>query len=454
MGRLSMVAESVGGQLFGADRSFDSISTDTRALSAGQLFFALRGENFNAGEFIDQAARLGAAGAVVEQRADCEISQVQVDDARLALGRLARSWRRKFDLPVIGVTGSNGKTTVRAMIAAILQADQADASAVLATQGNLNNEIGLPLTVLRLRASHRCAVFEMGASHAGEIAYLADIAAPTVAIVTNAGPAHLEGFGSVAGVARAKGELYAALGDDGIAVINADDDFRDTWLALCGRRRVLTFGLQSSADYSAADITRRDGGEGLEFTLVGPGLSLSIQLPMVGQHNLLNALGAAAASLAAGVKPQSVQAGLATVQNVGGRLRRVTCASGATLYDDSYNANPASVKAAMEFLAGQPGETWLLFGDMGELGADAEALHAEVGHQARALGIQRLLATGPLSQASVAAFGSGARHFQDADALYAQAVEQLHPGVVMLVKASRFMALDQLVARLAESGEG
>ncbi len=257
MGRLSMVAESVGGRLFGDDQSFDSVSTDTRALSAGQLFFALRGENFNAGEFVDQAARLGAAGAVVEQRADCDISQVEVVDTRLALGRLARSWRRKFDLPVVGVTGSNGKTTVRAMIAAILQADQSDASAVLATQGNLNNDIGLPLTVLRLRESHRCAVFEMGANHAGEIAYLADIAAPSVAIVTNAGPAHLEGFGSIAGVARAKGELYTSLADDGIAVINADDDYRDTWLALSDQRRVLTFGLQPSADYSATDITRR-----------------------------------------------------------------------------------------------------------------------------------------------------------------------------------------------------
>jgi UDP-N-acetylmuramoyl-tripeptide--D-alanyl-D-alanine ligase len=451
MGRLSMVAESVGGELVGADQPFDSVSSDTRGLQPGQLFFALRGERFDASRFVDEAERLGAAGAVVESLVDTELPQIVTGDTRAALGRFARSWRRRFELPVIGVTGSNGKTTVRSMIAAILRAQWPDPHEVLATEGNLNNEIGLPLTVLRLRDSHRSAVFEMGANHVGEIAYLADIGAPTVGLVNNAGPAHLEGFGGMDGVARGKGEMFSALPDDGIAIVNFDDKYRDFWLGLCGDRRVLGFGLREDADYRAQAIDET-GQDSLAFTLIGPDLELPIRLPMAGGHNLRNALAAAAATSAAGVSPQAVQEGLASTANVGGRLKRAESSVGAVIYDDSYNANPASVRAGMEFLAAQPATTWLVFGDMGELGLDELALHARVGEDARALGIDRLFATGDLSKAAVEAFGAGASHYPDREALADALQAELEAGTVVLVKASRFMGLERVVARLVNGG--
>mgnify|MGYP001822843086 CR=1 FL=1 len=453
MGRLSMVADSVGGELVGADRPFDSVSTDTRSLRPGQLFFALRGERFDASRFIDEAERLGAAGAVVESLADSGLPQVLIGDTRTALGRFARSWRRGFELPVIGVTGSNGKTTVRSMIAAILRAEWSGSEQVLATEGNLNNEIGLPLTVLRLRDTHRSAVFEMGANHVGEIAYLADIGAPTIGVVTNAGPAHLEGFGGLDGVARGKGEMFSALPDDGVAVVNFDDRYRDFWLGLCGERRVLGFGLGEEADYRAEDVDEA-AGDDLEFTLAGPGLRLPIRLPMAGRHNLRNALAAAAATIAAGASAAAVQQGLAAMANVGGRLKRVESPCGAVVYDDIYKANPASVRAGLEFLDSQPWPTWFVFGDMGELGAEEQTLHAQVGRDARELGIDRLFATGELSVAAVDAFGDGASHYPDREALSRALQSELEAGVVVLVKASRFMGLDRVVARLASGGEG
>ncbi|MGI9330316.1 MAG: UDP-N-acetylmuramoyl-tripeptide--D-alanyl-D-alanine ligase, partial [Gammaproteobacteria bacterium] len=254
MGTLGMVAESVHGVLHGPDREFDAVSTDTRALNGGELFVALRGPNFDAADFIAQAERLGAAGALVERRTECALAQVQVVDTRLALGDLARFWRSRFVLPVIGITGSNGKTTVKEMCAAIMRAHCGDDAAVLATRGNLNNDIGLPLMVLELRDSHRAAVLEMGASAAGEIDYLAKIAAPHIGILTNAGPAHLEGFGSIAGVARAKGELFDALADDGIAIVNHDDVHYSAWRERCGHRRVISFGLHPDTDVRAEAI--------------------------------------------------------------------------------------------------------------------------------------------------------------------------------------------------------
>ena len=265
MGTLTMVAESVHGTLVGTDRSFDSVSTDTRTLEPGQLFFALQGEQFDAARFVADADRLGAAGAVVEHHQDCELAQIEVADSRRALGLLAKSWRAGFDIPVIAVTGSNGKTTVKEMIACILTADSGDASAQLVTSGNLNNDIGLPLTVLRLRDPHRLAVLEMGASHPGEIAYLADIAAPSIGIVTNAGAAHLEGFGSREAVAATKGELFESLSAGGVAIINRDDPFFETWRLLAGETPVQSFGLDDAADYRAGNIREDFAGEHCEI---------------------------------------------------------------------------------------------------------------------------------------------------------------------------------------------
>ena len=456
MGTLTMLAESVHGVLIGADRPFEAVSTDTRSLSEGDLFFALRGERFDASQFIDEAARRGAAGAVVEHRQSSELPQVEVTDSRRALGDFARSWRAGFQLPVIGVTGSNGKTTVKELIAAILRADTSRPEDVLATTGNLNNEIGLPLMVLRLRAAHRRAVFEMGASHAGEIDYLAGIAAPTVAVVTNAAAAHLEGFGSLDRVARAKAELFAALPADGIAVVNRDDAYFDDWLGVIGNRPSLSFGLDPRADFHATALVQenRSGHMCWAFELHAQGEQIPVRLPMAGRHNVVNTLAAAAAAVAAGASLESVQRGLTGADNVPGRLRRLCSPAGAVIYDDSYNANPASVRAAIDFLAQQPGETWLVFGDMAELGADSERLHREVGEAAAAAGIDRFVGVGASGAVAAHAFGPAAQQFSDADAAADALRGQAGSGVVALVKGSRCMGLETVVDALTGQSRG
>lgn len=450
MGTLSMVAESVHGVLHGHDRQFAAVSTDTRSLHADDLFIALRGPNFDAADFVADAERQGAAGALVERQVDASLPQVVVPDTRHALAELACAWRRRFDLPVIGVTGSNGKTTVKDMSAAILRAHAGSDDAVLATRGNLNNEIGLPLMVLELRVSHQAAVFEMGASGPGEIASLAAIAQPTVGIVTNAGPAHLEGFGSLEGVARTKGEMFAALSQDGTAILNRDDPFYEAWLGRCPGCRTLSFGLGPHADVRATDI--QANGAGLQFTLHLPDAHFPVRLGMPGRHNVRNALAAAAATLAAGVERGAVQAGLAAAVPPGGRLRRLELGTGAVVYDDTYNANPASLGAAIEFLAGQPGEKWLVLGDMKELGAGSRDMHADCGSAAQAAGIDRLFCVGQDARAAADAFGKAGRWFESRDQLIAALTAELTRGVTMLVKGSRSMGMEHVVAALADTG--
>ena len=453
MGTLAMVADSVQGVLHGEDRRFAAVSTDTRSLRADELFIALRGPHFDAADFIADAERQGAAGAVVERQVDSRLPQVIVPDTRAALANLARAWRDRFNVPVIGVTGSNGKTTVKELCAAILRADTGADDAVLATRGNLNNDIGLPLMVLELRPSHRYAVFEMGASGLGEIAPLAGIARPTVGKDTNAGPAHLEGFGSVEGVARTKGEMFAALPQDGTAIINRDDDFYDEWLARCAGCRTLSFGLAPHADVRATDI--RANGNTLDFTLHLPGTHFPVHLAMAGQHNVCNALAAAAATLAAGVERGAVQQGLAAATQVSGRLRRLESPTGAVVYDDSYNANPASLMAAIEFLAAQPGKNWLVLGDMKELGPDSKALHAQCGKAARKAGLAGLFCVGEEARAAAEAFGSGSACFDTREALIAAVRDELAHGVAVLVKGSRSMGMEKVAAALAGTdGEG
>lgn len=453
MATLGMVAESVRGVLHGADRAFDAVSTDTRSLREDELFVALRGANYDAADFVVDAARLGAAGALVERHVASDLAQVVVPDTRDALGELARVWRQRFAMPVIGVTGSNGKTTVKDMTAAILRAHTGDDAAVLATRGNLNNEIGLPLMVLELRALHQAAVFEMGASAPGEIGSLAAIAQPTIGIVTNAGPAHLEGFGSLEVVAKTKGELFASLPADGTAIINRDDPFFDDWLARCPGCRALSFGLGPHPDVRATDI--RENGSSLEFTLHLPDTHFPVRLAMAGQHNVSNALAAAAAALAVGVDRGAVQDGLAKAAQPAGRLRRLESATGAVVYDDSYNANPASVLAAVGFLAAQPGETWLVLGDMKELGPDSLELHRDCGAAARDAGIDRLLCVGDHAREAATAFGDGGDWFESREALIAAAQKDLGAGVTVLVKGSRSMGMEKVAAALvAAGGEG
>jgi UDP-N-acetylmuramoyl-tripeptide--D-alanyl-D-alanine ligase len=455
MGRLSGVALDVGGQLHGQDGMFDSVSTDTRTIGPGQLFFALRGERYDARKFVADAADKGAAGAVVEERAEADLAQIEVGDSRLALGSLARKWRQHFDIPVIGITGSNGKTTVKELSAAIMRAALAEfgEDVVLATAGNLNNDIGLPLTLLGLRDFHQAAVIEMGANHPGEIAVLADIAAINVAVITNAARAHLEGFGSIEDVAQTKGELLDSLAGNDVAVLNHDDRFFAEWAARTGGAQLVSFGLSVDADVHAEQVQLvvHEGHPVFEFELVAPAGRIAVSLPLAGRHNILNALAAAAATLAAGATLEHVRAGLAASRNVPGRLRAFRVASGATVYDDSYNANPDSVSAAIAFLEDLPGEPWLVLGDMGELGPDSAALHRGMGELARDAGIRGLFCIGEMSRETAAGFGAGARWFETTEELGEALYPELRADRNILIKGSRFMALDRLVRRIEEA---
>ena len=454
MATLAEVARDVGGALHGADASFDSVSTDTRSLGPGQLFFALRGDRYDASDFIADAAERGAAGAVVEQLAEVELSQIEVDDSRLALGALARAWRAHFDIPVIGITGSNGKTTVKELTASIMRAVFAGQGndAVLSTQGNLNNDIGLPLTLLRLRDFHQAAVVEMGANHPGEISMLADIAQNNIAVITNAARAHLEGFGSLEEVARTKGGILDPLTESGVAVLNRDDRFFNDWVKRIGSASLSSFGTTPEADFHYDNLRVNAAGTGFSFRMLTPQGEIDISLPLAGKHNVLNALAAAAAAMAAGAAAEHVQAGLANSANVPGRLRAFSCSSGAVIYDDSYNANPDSVAAAIAFLEELPGEPWLVLGDMGELGPDAAALHRGMGERARDAGIRKLFCTGEMSRETVSGFGQGAHWFATLDQLSDALLPELKSGRNVLIKGSRFMGLDRLVRQIEEPG--
>lgn len=449
-GRLAQLAADVDGVLYGGDQSFDGVSTDTRSLAAGELFVALRGPNYDGSDFVARAAAGGAAGALVERRGDGVLPEVVVPDTRVALGRYASAWREQFVVPVIAITGSNGKTTVKEMVRAIL----ATRGPALATRGNLNNDIGLPLTLLDLDSSHRCAVVELGANHPGEIDALARIARPTVGLVNNAGPAHLEGFGTVEGVARGKGELFAALDDNAIAVINADDPYCELWQELAGNRRKVLFGRAADADVRLIRTSATRGGEATHCEIAVFGGAVDTTIPLPGEHNALNATAAAATAASAGFTPTEIAAGLAATQVVSGRMRLIDTRGGARIVDDAYNANPESARAAVDFLAVQSGRRWLVLGDMGELGPQAGRLHGELGAYARDAGIDALFATGPLSRAAVEAFGNGARWHDDVGSLIDDVAGALAADVTVLVKGSRTMRLERVVAALIEAPTG
>lgn len=444
-GRLSELAEVLGATLHGADGDYAGASIDTRRLARGALFFALAGEHVDGHDFVAKAGCLGAAAAVVDRRVDAGVPQLEVADVAAALQRAGAHARAGFEGPVIGVTGSNGKTTVKQMLAAIL----GEAGPVLATEGNLNNQLGVPLTLMRLDGRVERAVIEMGASGGGEIAALASMARPTVGVITNAGSAHLEGFGSREGVARGKGELYEALPEDSVAVINADDAYAGFWRDLAGTRRVVTFGHDNAADVSAQGIA--SGADGSRFTLVAPQGQIAIDLPLAGAHNVSNALAAAAAALAAGLELATVAAGLEGMRAVGGRMAITAAQHGARLVDDSYNANPGSLAAALGWLAQQSGARWAALGDMGELGAYTAEAHRHAGEAAREAGIDRIWATGPHSRLTVEAFGDGGEWFENHAALNAALVAALAAAdapVTILVKGSRSARMDRVADAL------
>ena len=447
MMRLSEAALAAHGRVIGRDLVFSSVGTDSRAIVPGQLFVALRGERFDGHDYIEQCLQQGAAAVMVERAADGIEAGLLVADTRLALGQLAGYWRRKFDLPLAAITGSNGKTTVKEMLANILRAATGDEAAVLATRGNLNNDIGMPLTLLKLRAEHRYAVAEMGMNHAGEISYLTRICRPTVALVNNATSAHLGGLGSVEAIAQAKGEIYEGLVDDGVAVINADDVFAPLWNMLAAPRTVLKFGLEHVADVSA---DYRLEAACSQVRIKTPQGDVELRLGVPGLHNVRNALAATTAALAMGVPLDRIGQGLSEFSGVKGRLQYKRGRRGALVIDDTYNANPASMKAAIDILAARPEKKLLVLGDMGELGDDAASMHAEIGAYAREAGVAALFALGELSLNAVREFGADGRHFTAMEALTSALLPELDRNCAVLVKGSRFMRMERAVEAIAE----
>jgi UDP-N-acetylmuramoyl-tripeptide--D-alanyl-D-alanine ligase len=440
---LAEASAAMGGQLIGKDAEFDSVSTDSRSISAGQLFIALRGEKYDAAQFAAQTLEKGAAGVVLNHYGAPELSpSIVVENTRLALGKLASHWRAKFAIPVAAITGSNGKTTVKEMLAAILRAETGTADTVLATEGNLNNDIGCPLTMLKLRPRHRYAVLEMGMNHFGELAYLTHLARPDVAMINNAQSAHVGLLGSVVAIAKAKGEIFQGLSSGGTAVINADDPHADLWRGMNTSRPVFNFGFAQQANVRGA--TQPDeNGQSLHIDT--PKGELDVHLQVQGEHNARNALGAAACALAMGASLESVKHGLAAFSGVKGRLQGKPGLHGALFLDDSYNANPDSVKAAISVLSRRPGKKILVLGDMGELGDESPALHAQVGLAARQAGVDRLLALGDLSRSAALAFGAGALHYERIQELLADLENELAPDVTVLVKGSRSMKMERVV---------
>lgn len=445
---LAQIIQAVEGHLYGAvptsNVHVQGLFTDTRKPLAGAVFVALRGANFDAHDFAATAVAGGAALLVVEHALrDIDVPQVVVTDTRIALGALAAAWCtewRKQGGKLVALTGSNGKTTTKEMLAGILR----EVGGVLATRGNLNNDIGVPLMLAELDAAQRFAVIEMGANHAGEIAYLTSLARPDVALVTNTGRAHLEGFGGEQGVILAKGEIFGGLTTGGTAVINLDDKGAATWLAL-NAGRSLTFSMQQAADVRGT--WQADEGR-LDIAACGTGFAQHLQV--AGAHNAHNALAAAAAAWALGIAPTAIQSGLEKFTGVAGRLQRKNGLHGGVLWDDTYNANPDSLQAGIRALRATEGETWLILGDMGELGADRVALHAEAGRMVRALGVTRLFTLGELAQTAANSFGTGAQAFSSLEDLLVAVRAALHPQVQILVKGSRSARMERVVQALSQ----
>ncbi len=462
-------ARAIAAVLTGPNVSFNRVATDSRALHEGDLFVALKGERFDGHDFVARAFQEGAVAAVVAADRAGSLARhsrgslLAVADPLAALGGLAAFWRRRFVLPVVAVVGSNGKTTVKEMIAAILRAEFGN-EAVLATAGNFNNQVGLPLTVLGLRAAHRVAVFEIGMNHPGETAALTGIAQPTIALINNAQREHQEFMQSVADVAAEHAAALNALPADGVAAFNADDDYAPFWNGVVARRNaegagiaVRDFGLLAPAAVSAR-CRSEPWGSTVDVETSGGAVSFELRAP--GRHNVANAVAAIAAATAAGASLAAAQRALSAFRPLAGRLEAKIAAEGAALIDDTYNANPDSVRAAIAVLARAGGKRWLVLGDMGEVGDQGVAFHREIGEYARAAGIDRLLTTGELAAHAVASFGPGGEHFGDIESLIAATGAKLHANgatrVTLLVKGSRFMRMERVVAALtgAAAGEG
>ncbi len=437
-------ARVLGASLDGADLRYVGLSTDSRNVLPGSLFVAIEGEQFDGHDFVDAAAVNGALAAVISKARRFSLPTIRVDDTIAALGKLAGHWRSRFKAPLIAITGSNGKTTVKEMLASILGRSHK----VLATKGNLNNEIGAPLTLAQLDSSHEQIIVELGANHPGEIARLTRMSQPSVGLITLCAPAHLEGFGSVEGVARAKGELFSEMPADACAVINADDAFAPLWGGLAGERRKIRFGLEKEAEVCGQ---WKPAGNGGALSIRSPLGNFEARIAFPGKHNGSNALGAAAAAVAAGASVEDIRLGLESARPVSGRLELKRGTGGAAIIDDTYNANPNSLKAGLEVLTGRAAQRWLVLGDMAELGPDAARYHQEAGKMARDLGVDRLYTVGALSRLAAERFGDDAFHFDSQDALIDALRGDLGKDVTVLVKGSRSMGMERVVS--AVTGE-
>ena len=442
---LAIIQTAVENSMLTMDASFDGVSTDSRNVAAGNLFVALRGEHFDAHEFLQQVAERKVAAVVVEKMpADLSVPALVVTDTRIALGQIAHYWRQQFTLPLIGVTGSNGKTTVKEMIAAILDA-ACGADQYLATRGNFNNDIGVPLTLLRLNSACKAAVIELGMNHPGEIAVLSAIAQPTVGLVNNAQREHQEFMESVEAVACENGAVFAHLPADGIAVFPADDTYTNLWREYAGQRKTLTFGFSDDADVSC---TYKANDFGSELSVVSGRQNFSISLAAAGVHNVRNALAALACTLAIGIEQDAIVRGLQAFAPVNGRLQRKIAANGALVIDDTYNANPDSVRAAIDVLAQAAAPRILVLGDMGEVGNDGRQYHEEIGAYARTNGIEHVLTLGDLASCTASAFGAGAHHYANLETLNDALAALVHAHATVLVKGSRFMKMERVVQHL------
>lgn len=444
---LAEIAEQLNAELYGKDAVMTGSKIDSRQIESGDLFVALSGANSDGHEFIEQAHQAGACAALVNRYIPSKLPQLVVEDVTHAYGQIARLWRQKSHAKVVAVTGSNGKTTLKEMIASILS----QCGKVLATKGNLNNALGVPLTLTRLNDSYDYAVIEMGANHAGEIAALVAMTEPDVAVINNVGEAHLEGFGSLQGVAEAKGEIFAGLKADGIGVINADMPYGELWEHILGARQHIRFGLQQPADITALDLQLSITGS--HFMVRLDGVCHFISLPLPGIHNVSNALAAIAICFALKIEPEAIVKGLAAIKTVSHRLQLRQAVNNALIIDDTYNANPGSFRQALQTLMQFPGEHWLVLGDFGELGPESNAIHQQLGRDAKAAGIKRLFTVGQQSELAASAFGENAHHFNDKTVLEAELKQILTSDVACLIKGSRFMKLDQLADVLAVGGD-
>jgi len=452
---LHQLAGVVSGVPNGRNVSFDTVSTDTRTISRGDLFIALQGKNFDANKFVKQAGDKGSVAALMDADTDVDIPYVKVEDTLTALTDLARNEREKADIPVVAITGSNGKTSVKELLASILR----QSMPTLATEGNFNNQIGVPLTLLKLTAEHQVAVIEMGASKPGDIRHLCSIAKPTVAVLNNVAAAHIEGFGDIEGVAAAKGEIITGLIEDGTVVLNRDEPWFNQWVELAANKTVVSFGLSSTADVwvdmSSANTGLVDGKFITNFIMNYQGDRYDVRLNLVGEHNIVNALAASAAAFKLGVLPSQILAGIAALKPVKGRMQPLQGVTGSVVINDCYNANPKSFDAALASLSDVNKPVWLVLGDFAELGPDSEKIHQQIGKQIAGSYVQRVFAVGGDMQVAVGAFNKAvdsnqrvATHYADKASMAEKLAAELSSDVVVLVKGSRSQGLESVIEKI------